>query len=165
MRINILMQEEVYCRAIEEGAWMVLEDICLLCYLGWEAVSRGRIVEQEIWVVPVEYLLILVSFSGALRLVAINDGTVETHRRSINVSCGVVVSEGRYGAIAIFPFRWHTTIEGETHSAGWQLPLRSEYEVLVPVLLEVCWKLWKLLLLGRETERGSEPWVRGAINL
>jgi hypothetical protein len=47
-RINILMQEEVYCRAIEEGARMVLEDICLLSYLGWEAISWGRIIEQEI---------------------------------------------------------------------------------------------------------------------
>lgn len=164
--INILMQEEIYCWAIEEGATMVLEDICLLSYLGWEAISWGRIVEQVIWVVPIEYPLILGSFSGALILIAINDGTVETHRRSINVSCcGVVVSERGYGAIAIFPFRWHTTIEGKTHSAGWQLPLRSVLEVLVTiVLLERSWKLWKLLLLGRETERGRVPRIRG-INL
>lgn len=122
--INILMQEDVNCWAIEEGASIVLEDICLRSYLGWEAISWGRIIEQEI-VFPIEHWLILVSFSGAL---TINYGTIKTRRGSINVSCccGVVVSEGGNGATALFPYRWHrTTIEGKTHSAGWQLPLRS----------------------------------------
>ena len=122
------MQEEIDCWTIEEGICLVLEDICcLLSYLRWEAISWRRIIEEEILVVPLEYLLILVSFFGALILIGINDGTVEVHSRSIIVPCGgVVVSEGCcYGAIAIFHFRWQTTIEGKTHSAGRHLPLRS----------------------------------------